>query len=538
MLTTEIRNKVQSLWSRLWSGGFSNPISAIEQISYLLFMKRLENFHADTPQEYKWSHYHKIKGNDLIPHIKGKVFPYIKTQLAREGDPFADAMEDASFRINDPTLLEDAIKSIDDIYTEIERQEAEDNQHFQDIQGDVYEHLLKQTSEAGKNGQFRTPRHIIQMMAEMLDPDLDGKICDLACGSGGFLVGAYQYIITKYSSQKEEDVNGLPKGIDGDLLTEEQKNKLKQNTFYGFDIDQTMVRIATMNLMMHGITRPDITHLDTLSDRYEQYEVDRYVEIWKKENENEPVLEIDDEKRLEISAEKYRYILANPPFTGKINSLTISENLNRAYQPKYKDEERVSQTVQSELLFLERIIFMLEEGGKAAVIVPEGLLYNSGSAHKTVRQVLMTDCDLEGVVSLPEGVFMPYTGVKTSILLFKKGQWRNNQPQETKVWFYNMKSDGYSLDANRRRLKDQPLPEAIKGWKDRDDEDQSDRKLQHFAIPYEEIAQNGFELNFNLYQDFIYEPNGYREPKEILEQLNSLETEILKGLEEIRAYEF
>lgn len=501
MLTTEIRNKVQSLWSRLWSGGFSNPISAIEQISYLLFMKRLENFHADTPQEYKWSHYHKIKGNDLIPHIKGEVFPYIKTQLAQEGDPFADAMEDASFRINDATLLEDAIKAIDDIYIEIERQEIEDNQHFQDIQGDVYEHLLKQTSEAGKNGQFRTPRHIIQMMAEILDPDLDGKICDLACGSGGFLVGAYQYIITKYSSEKEKDVNGLPKGIDGDLLTEEQKTILKQNTFYGFDIDQTMVRIATMNLMMHGITRPDITHLDTLSERYEQHEVDRYVKKWKKEHDNEPVLEIDGEKMLKISAEKYRYILANPPFTGKINSLTISENLERIYEPKIKDGVRVSQTVQSELLFLERIIFMLEEGGKAAVIVPEGLLFNSGTAHKTTRKMLMTDCDLHGIISLPEGVFMPYTGVKTSILIFQKRKLRSDQPQKVDVWFYGMKSDGYSLDANRRRLKDEPIPETINEWINRTDKDQSNKELQHFSVPYSEIENNGFELNFNLYQD-------------------------------------
>jgi type I restriction enzyme M protein len=510
MLTTEIRNKVQNLWSRLWSGGFSNPISAIEQISYLLFMKRLENFHASAPKEFKWSHFHEWKGEKLIPHIKDRVFPFIKNGLSKERDPFALAMEDASFRINDPTLIEDAIKFIDDIYKEIERQEKEDNQHFQDIQGDVYEHLLRQTSEAGKNGQFRTPRHIIQMMAEMLDPDVDGKICDLACGSGGFLVGAYQYIITKYSKDKEIDVNGLSKGIDGNLLTKAQKKKLKENTFFGFDIDQTMVRIGTMNLMMHGITNPNIIHIDTLSDRYEQSEGKK-------------------------PAEKYKYILANPPFTGKINSLTISQNLDRIYTPKYdKEGNRITQTVQSELLFLERIIYMLEENGRAAVIVPEGLMFNSDNAHKTVRKILMTDCDLQGVISLPEGVFMPYTAVKTSILIFKKRKLKGKQPQKINVWFYGMQSDGYSLDANRRRLTDEPLPAAIKEWREKQEKDQTNRELSHFSIPYSEIENNGFELNFNLYQDFIYESQSFREPSEVIEQLNALEIEILRGLEDLK----
>lgn len=514
MLTTDIRNKVQNLWSRLWSGGFSNPISAIEQISYLLFMKRLENFHPNTPEEYKWTNYHGWKGSDLVPHIKENVFEYVKNDLSKKGDPFADAMEDASFRIKDPTLLEDAIVFIDDIYKEIERQETEDNQQFQDIQGDVYEHLLKQTNEAGKNGQFRTPRHIIQMMTEILDPDIDGKICDLASGSGGFLIGAYQYIITKYSSKTEKDINGLVKGIEGDKLKKPQIKTLKGKTFFGFDIDQTMVRIGTMNLMMHGITSPSIVHLDTLSDNYEKHEGKNPVE-------------------------KYKYILANPPFTGKINSTTISENLNRVYPPKIdKNGSRVAQTVQSELLFLERIVYMLEVGGKAAVIVPEGLLFNSSGVHKTTRKMLMTDCDLEGVISLPEGVFMPYTGVKTSILIFKKRELRSDKNQEIDVWFYGLKSDGYSLDANRRRLKDNPLPKAVNEWKKKDQNKPSNRQLQYFNIPFHEIEKNGFELNFNYYQDYVYEPENYRNPKEILQQLNTLEIEILKGLEEIKRYEF
>lgn len=231
MLSSEIKNKVQSLWDRLWAGGLSNPITAIEQISYLLFMKRLENFHPQTPKEFKWSNYHKFRGEQLALHVKDQVFEYIKTDLSKKGEPFANSMEDASFRINNPSLLEDAVSIIDSIYLEIEKQEELDNQYFQDIQGDVYEHLLKQTSEAGKNGQFRTPRHIIQMMMELLNPDIDGKICDLACGSGGFLVGAYQYIITKYSEETLLDDNGLPKGTDGSKLTNSQKKLLTENLF-------------------------------------------------------------------------------------------------------------------------------------------------------------------------------------------------------------------------------------------------------------------------------------------------------------------
>lgn len=510
MLTNEIKNKVQSLWDRLWAGGLSNPITAIEQISYLLFMKRLENFHPKTPKNFKWSSYHQFKGEKLASHVKDHVFEYIKTDLSKKGEPFADAMVDASFRINNPSLLEDAIEIIDSIYLEIQKQEKEDSQYFQDIQGDVYEHLLKQTSEAGKNGQFRTPRHIIQMMMELLNPDLDGKICDLACGSGGFLVGAYQYIITKNSKSITSDDNGLPKGIDGSKLTTSQKKLLKEDVFYGFDIDQTMVRIGIMNLMMHGITKPKITHVDTLSSDYESHEG------------NQP-------------SEKYKYILANPPFTGKINSLTVSENLDRVYPPK-KDKEghREKQTVQSELLFLERIIYMLEENGKAAVIVPEGLLFNSGGAYREIRKILMTDCNLEGVVSLPEGVFMPYTNVKTSILIFSKRKLRNNAPQTIDVWFYGMKSDGYSLDANRRRLKNKPLPSVISEWKKRNQKRNNNRELQFFSVPYSEIVANGYELNFNLYQDFVYEPQNYRAPQVILDQLSALENEILKGLENIK----
>jgi len=529
MLTTEIKNKVQNLWDRLWAGGLSNPITAIEQISYLLFMKRLENFDIKVKKEYKWSVYSENNGEKLFNHVKDKVFEYIKNDLAKEDEPFAKAMKNSVFLIDTPSLLKDSMGFIDSIYLEIEEQEEKNKQYFQDIQGDIYEYLLRHTSEAGKNGQFRTPRHIIQMMAEILDPDTDGRICDLACGSSGFLVGAYQYIITKYSKKTVKDENGLAKGLDGENLEDEQKTALKENIFYGFDIDQTMVRISMMNLMMHGITHPNIAHLDTLSSRYEIFEREKSLEKNKKEKDN-----------FKLSAEKYKYILANPPFTGKINSATVSENLDRVYpltEDKKTKKLKRQKTVQSELLFLERMIYMLEEGGRACVIVPEGLLFNSSSTHQKTRKILMEDCDLQGVISLPSGVFQPYTGVKTSIIVFEKRKYKSETPQEIPVWFYNMKSDGYSLDTNRKKLKANPLPKTIKSWQGRFKGKQTNRKLQHFIVPFKEIENNKYELNLNKYKEFEYEAEEYRLPKDILDNLRELEDEILKGLDVLQKNE-
>lgn len=537
MQNQNIKNKVQALWDRLWSGGLSNPITAIENISYLLFMKRLEVFKEDVLEEYKWSSYNNLSGKVLTQKLNN-VFDYIQNSLAEENDPFARSMKQARFTLTDKpaSLAKDAIEYIDQIYLEIDKEIDENDQHFQDIQGDLYEYLLKQTSEAGKNGQFRTPRHIIQLMASILDPDVDGKICDLASGSAGFLVGAYQHILTKYSKNVSIDpIDGLPKGIDGELFNEDENEgkleKLKTSTFYGFDIDQTMVRIGMMNLMMHGITHPNIEDCDTLSLNYEKL-------VAEKLN-----LKLDKENKQSIQNDKlqgqFKYILANPPFTGKINSETVSINLDRVYKPKTdNDGKRKKQTVQSELLFLERMVYMLEVGGKACVIVPEGVLFNSGGAYKATRQILMTDCDLEGVISLPSGVFQPYTGVKTSILIFEKRKFRNglDKPQSVDVWFYGMDSDGYSLDTNRKELKDKPIPIVLKEWQEKNIKSQEDRKLNYFKIPYSEIKENGFELNFNLYKEFVYEPQEFESSKDILEKLNKLEHQINEGLSELSIF--
>lgn len=529
MLTNDVKNNIQLLWDRLWSGGLANPITAIEQISYLLFMKRLENFKADVGNDFKWSVYTKYEDEKILSHIRSKVFEFIKKDLAVEGEPFAKALKDSVFLINTASLLKDCINYIDKVYSDIEKQEEENHQYFQDIQGDVYEYLLSHLSQAGKNGQFRTPRHIIQMMAEILDPDIDGKICDLACGSGGFLVGAYQYIVTKYSKRKYKDDNGLIKGTDRKLLREEKKQLLNENSFFGFDIDQTMVRIGMMNLMMHGITKPNIQHLDTLSLKYEELEALRLSEPFDGKNRES----IENEKL----RGQYKYILANPPFTGKINSETVSENLDRVYplvfNKKTKKKERQT-TVQSELLFLERMIYMLQDGGRACVIIPEGLLFNTSFAHIATRKLLMYDCQLQGVISLPAGVFYPYTGVKTSILVFEKKQFKSQVVNTLDVWFYEMKSDGYSLDATRKKLKEKPLPVTRDSWKNRSVEIQTERKLQHFAVPFSEIENNNYDLTINRYKEFEYKAQEYRLPKYILEDLFELENEILKGLRKLK----
>ena len=533
MLTTEIKNKIQLLWDRLWAGGLSNPIKAIEQISYLLFMKRLEVFHPEVNEEFKWSNYHKLKGSELKIRIND-VFRYIRTELANEDEPFAMAMVKANFEIETPSLIEDAIQFIDEIYAKIEEEESK-GQHFQDIQGDVFEYLLKATNEAGKNGQFRTPRHIIQLIAELLDPkivDENTKICDVTSGSSGFLVGAYQYILKENSNERIlDEENQLEKALTGENLSEEKRKKLVEDTFVGFDISDNMVRIGMMNLMMHGVMKPNINNLNTLSNAYEEYEKKKFLEKL-----NDVVLSGKIKTSSKKTSKKatnnsipgkeiYSYILANPPFAAKVNSKNISKNLNRIYT--IKEDAKKATPLQTELLFLERIVFMLKKEGKAAVIVPEGVLFNTGSAYKKTRDIILKDCELDAVISLPSGVFNPYTAVKTSILIFTKKQFESKIYNTKKVWFYEIESDGYTLDTNRKKINgDYPLPLIIDSYENKDIEENKDRKLKHFFVPIKEIIENDLELNYNLYKEFVFNEKDYEPPHELLRKLDELENEI------------
>lgn len=535
---------INSLWDTLWSGGIANPLTAIEQITYLLFMKRLdeietklegdtnykskrfsgtyipyvdESFYkitnkmtkveaknikdalkeARTPvsrQELRWHKFKVIMPTDkMLEHVRYNVFPFIKT-LNGDTSPFTKHMANATFIIEKPTLLFEAINKIEEIFIEIEKDASDGGHTFQDIQGDVYEMLLSEIAQAGKNGQFRTPRHIIKLMAELVEPQLGNKIVDPACGTAGFLLGAYQYILTDLVRKK--DKKKLEKDEDGfeiaaySSFVDEKIKKVLEESFYGFDIDVTMVRLGLMNLMMHGIDNPKIDYKDSLSKSYNE-------------------------------SGQYDIVLANPPFTGKIDRGDVNASL-RIESPS------------SELLFLDRISSMLRIGGKAAVIIPEGVLFGSSNAQKQTREIILKDNQLEAVISLPQGAFKPYTGVKTAILVFTKVEEKSKTWHTEKVWFYELQSDGYSLDDNRRRLKDSPLPIAKTAFDKRGKQNIEDRK-SYFFVPINEIQENDLDLSYNRYKEYEYIEQTYDPPKDILAKLILLEKEILRDMEELNS---
>lgn len=536
MLSNDLKSKINKLWDKFWSRGIANPITAIEQISYLLFMRRIDETDIadkaradfaglkyttifrkvkidkkgkpikdkrgriiyETKEDCRWSNFKELDPNTMLKVVYEKAFPFIK-ELNDPSQPYSIYMANAQFSINNSALLDEAVKAIDEIY-ECIKEQKDKGQQFQDTQGDVYEYLINEIGRGGKNGQFRTPRHLIQFMCELVDPDLTDKICDPACGTGGFLVGAYQHVLTKYSNPKEitEDENGLKrfKKYGGDKITKESVWKtLHEKAFYGFDMDQTMVRIGLMNLMLHGIKIPQIKNIDSLSKKYDS----------------------------EHSDGEYSIILANPPFTGRIDKEGMSDQLK-------------IEGTQSELLFLVRISKMLRIGGKAAVIIPEGVLFGSSKSQKQTREILLKYNRLEAVISLPGGAFKPYTGVKTAILIFTKVEELSQEIKKwhtEKVWFYSLKNDGYSLDDNRKKLAENPLPIAIDLFKNRIKNIPKDRK-NYFYVPLSEIQDNDLDLSYNRYKKFEYEEQTYETPQEILNSLFNLEDEIRLDMEELK----
>jgi type I restriction enzyme M protein len=505
MLNTSLKSSIARLWDKFWSGGISNPLTAIEQISYLLFMKRLDEMDIKKGQDaeftgeaYKslfegdkeklrWSHFRQMEGGEMLIHIQTHVFPFLKT-LGKEESHFAKHMGNAVFIISKPSLLVEAVSIIDEIFEEIAKQELS-GQGFQDTQGDLYEYLLSEITSAGKLGQFRTPRHIIQLICELVDPKLGDTICDPACGTGGFLLGAYQHILTAYTSKenRKTDENGLTRGNLGDKLTDERQwMHLKEKTFYGYDMDESMVRIGLMNLMMHGISSPNIEQKDTLSKKYDE---DNYFDV----------------------------IMANPPFKGSIDKGDINESLSL-------------NTTKTELLFINKIIQSLKVGGRAGVIVPDGVLFGSSNAHKQARKMLLNDCELQGIISMPSGVFKPYAGVSTAILIFVKGG------ETEKVWFYDMQSDGYTLDDKRSKINGGgDLPDIVEKWRTRKDQTENKRNSQFFSVDRKEIEEADFDLSVNRYKVTDYEEVQYEDPKVILENIETLEQEIVAGLDDLKS---
>lgn len=514
----ELRSKIDQLWNKFWSGGISNPLTAIEQITYLLFMKRLdeldlkrqsdaewtgENYtskfegqwippeyrNQEKPEQYaiakstlRWSEFKRMQAEEMLQHVQGKVFPFLKDLNGAESN-FTHHMKNAVFIIPKPALLVEAVKTIDEIFAVMEKDSAENGQAFQDIQGDVYEMLLSEIATAGKNGQFRTPRHIIKLLADLVQPQLGHKIADPACGSGGFLLGAYQYIVTQLAIKA--GANNLTPDEDGFVRTSvaaaltEKAQAILSASLWGYDIDSTMVRLGLMNLMMHGIDEPNIDYKDTLSKSYTQ-------------------------------EAEYDIIMANPPFTGSIDKGDINENLQLS-------------TTKSELLFVENIYRLLKKGGTAGVIVPQGVLFGSGKAFKDLRKILVERCDLKAVITLPSGVFKPYAGVSTAILLFTK-VWgpkdKVTQAATEYVWFYEMAADGYSLDDKRTKQEGYgDLQEIIEKYHARDAKKDTDRTAKYFMVPRNQIEAEDYDLSLSRYKEDVFEEVHYDAPSVILDRL-------------------
>jgi len=513
-----LKSLIDKLWQNFWEGGIANPLTAIEQITYLIFMKRLDDLEAKRERdadftgekytsrfkgkykvagsneevdktELRWSNFKHRPADEMLLHVQTKVFPFMK-DLNGETSPFTKHMANAVFIMPKASLLVSAINIVEDIFKEIEKDATEGGHAFQDIQGDVYEMLLSEIATAGKNGQFRTPRHIIKLMAELVAPQLGQRIADPACGTGGFLLGAYQYILTDLVRHKDKkkltlDEDGFERATMSAALTEKVKDIL-QDSFFGFDIDTTMVRLGLMNLMMHGIDEPNIDYKDTLSKTY------------------------NEDSQFDI-------VMANPPFTGNIDKGDINENLKLP-------------TTKTELLFVERIFTMLKMGGTAAVIVPSGVIQNSGKAFEAVRKMLIEKAELKAVIAMPSGVFKPYAGVSTAILLFTKGGETNN------VWFYDMKADGYSLDDKRNKITESDLPDIVKRYKAHNGKEENDRKNKFFFVDKKEIVGNDYDLNLSTYKEEVYEEVKYDKPKIIFGKLETIEESIQKGLEELKPF--
>ncbi|MDO9047893.1 MAG: N-6 DNA methylase [Methylobacter sp.] len=521
-----LKSKIDQLWNKFWSGGISNPLTAIEQITYLLFMKRLDDLdlkqqadaeftgdkftsrfagswippeHRDKATEdqkpfavdkhtLRWSEFKHKQADDMLTHVQTKVFPFLK-DLNGQASSFTHHMKNAVFIIPKPMLLVEAVKTIDEMYDEIENDSLVKGQAFQDIQGDVYEYLLSEIASAGKNGQFRTPRHIIKLIAELVQPKLGQRIADPACGSGGFLLGAYQYIVTQLAvkaaknndssaAQLQTDEDGFKRTSVSASLTETAKRILNES-LWGYDIDSTMVRLGLMNLMMHGIDEPHIDYKDTLSKSFDE-------------------------------ANHYDIIMANPPFTGSIDKGDINESLSLG-------------TTKTELLFIENIYRLLKKGGTAGVIIPQGVLFGSGKAFVEARKILVDRCDLKAVITLPSGVFKPYAGVSTAILLFTKvydQQDNVDEPATQQIWFYDMKDDGYTLDDKRSKKEGYgDLQDIVEKYHNRNPAQESERTQKYFSVPRKEIVAENYDLSLSRYKKDVFEEMLYEKSDVILQRL-------------------
>lgn len=482
MITGELRNKVDKIWEIFWTGGIANPLEVIEQFTYLLFIKQLDDIETTKEteanflgltyeglfpaecQKYRWSKFKNLgSAEEMYDIVLNGVFPFIKN-LHQDGDSaYAKYMGDAIFKIPTPAMLSKLVDGIDNL----ELGEA-------DSKGDLYEYLLNKVATSGTNGQFRTPRHIIKMMIELVEPKPTDTICDPAMGSAGFLVESQTYLRENHSELFFDTE-----------LTEHFNNDM----FYGFDMDRTMLRIGAMNMMLHGVENPNIEYKDSLSE-------------------------------MNTDKERYSLILANPPFKGSLDYEGVSADLLK-----------ITKTKKTELLFLALFLRIMKLGGRAAVIVPDGVLFGSSNAHKKIRKEIVDNNRLEAVISMPSGVFKPYAGVSTAILIFQKTGGSGTE----KVWFFDMKADGLSLDDKRQPVNENDIPEIIKRFKERNTTElDRERTEQSFVVPVDEIRGNDYDLSINKYKKIVYEPVQYDPTDVILDRIEGLEIEIQKSMAELR----
>lgn len=496
MITGELKNKIDSLWDIFAAGGLVNPLDVIEQITYLMFIRDLDDsdnlrakesamlglsYESIFAQEVKigdrtidgsrlkWSTFHDLPAATAYNIVQEWVFPFIKNLHADKNSAYSKYMGDAIFKLPTPLLLSKVIDALDEIYGLMEAM------HDTDTKGDVYEYLLSKISQSGLNGQFRTPRHIIRMLVRMTDPKADDIICDPACGTAGFLVEAGEYL----KENKKDEI----------FYDSRNRAHYMNEMFYGYDMDRTMLRIGAMNMMTHGISNPFIEYRDSLSDQ-------------------------------NADKAKYSLILANPPFKGSLDAEIVSTDLLK-----------VCKTKKTELLFLALFLRMLKVGGRCACIVPDGVLFGSSAAHKAIRREIIENNRLQAVVSMPSGVFKPYAGVSTAVLVFTK----TGHGGTDKVWFYDMKADGFSLDDKRTPVQDNDIDDIVERFHNLDKEAERKRTDQSFFVDKQEIVDNDYDLSINKYKQVEYVREEYPAPQEIIQSLQELEQEIDKGLAELSA---
>lgn len=494
MITGELKNKIDNLWDIFASGGLVNPLEVIEQITYLMFIHDLDDVDNTRAKEsamlglpynsifsdevkiggrtidgtqLKWSVFRDFPADRMYSVMQEWVFPFIKNLHSDKDSAYSKYMDDAIFKLPTPLVLSKVVDSLDEIYKIMSEIQSKD------AKGDVYEYLLSKIAQSGRNGQFRTPRHIIDMMVAMMDPSSDEVICDPACGTSGFLVASGNYL----KENKKEEI----------FYDRQKKDHYMNHMFHGYDMDRTMLRIGAMNMMTHGIDNPVIEYRDSLSDQ-------------------------------KTDKEKYSLVLANPPFKGSLDAESVSGDLLK-----------VCKTKKTELLFLALFLRIMKIGGRCACIVPDGVLFGSSKAHKDIRKEIVENQRLEAVISMPSGVFKPYAGVSTAILIFTKTEHGGTD----KVWFYDMTADGLSLDDKRTPVAENDIPDIIERFKNLDKEADRKRTEKSFMVPKQEIVDNGYDLSINKYKEIEYVPVEYPPTSEIMANLRELEKEISKEMDEL-----